>query len=128
MARRSSRSQQGAQRGELTPFEGADVLQTSIKVTRAGDGLSDALAIDPAEYHLGDTVHVVLECTVAKVDYQPIPGVEALRRIHTLAAGTASIVDPEMVREVLDAQRLAIEQARGIERLPLGEGKATTDE
>lgn len=116
MARNRRNDPQSAP-GELNPFEGLDVLQASIKVTNAGDGLSDALAVDPVEYHLGQTVHVVLECVVAKVDYQQLNGVEALRRVHSLKAGTATVVSAALVKDVLDAQRLAIEKARGIERL-----------
>jgi len=107
----------------LSSFEGRDVLQSSIKVTDAGDGLSDAMLVDPAEYHLGDTVYVVLECQVSRVDYQGLTGVDALRRVHTLRAGTATVVSPELVSDVLEAQRLAIEKAKGIQRLDLdGEG------
>ena len=83
----------------LSSFEGRDVLQSSIKVTNAGDGLSDAMLVDPAEYHLGDSVYVVLECVVARVDYQALTGVDALRRVHTLRAGTATVVSPELVSD-----------------------------
>jgi hypothetical protein len=103
------------------------VLQSSIKVTNAGDGLSDAMLVDPAEYHLGDSVYVVLECVVARVDYQALTGVDALRRVHTLRAGTATVVSPELVSDVLEAQRVAIEKAKGIQRLDL-DGKEGTDE
>lgn len=103
----------------LSSFEGRDVVQSSIKVTNAGDGLSDAMAVDPAEYHLGGTVHVVLECEVSKVDYHPISGTEVLRRVHTLRAGTATVVSAELVADVLEAQRVAIEKAKGIQRLDL---------
>lgn len=123
MARPSKSTQQRPVEA-LAPFEGMDVLQSSIKVTNAGDGLSDAMAVDPAQYHLGDTVCVVLECQVARVDYQQITGVEALRRVHTLRAGTATVVAPELVGDVLEAQRVAIEKARGIVRLDF-DGEAT---
>lgn len=129
MARTTKRTPQSAAEGQLAAFEGRDVLQTSIKVTNAGDGLSDALAVDPAEYHLTDTVYVVLECQVSKVDYQQINGVDALRRVHTLKAGTATIVSSELVADVLDAQRLAIEKAKGVARLPfVGDGEEPTDD
>jgi len=129
VARTTKRTPQSAAEGQLAAFEGRDVLQTSIKVTNAGDGLSDALAVDPAEYHLTDTVYVVLECQVSKVDYQQINGVDALRRVHTLKAGTATIVSSELVADVLDAQRLAIEKAKGVARLPfVGDGEEPTDD
>src|SRR5688500_16882470 len=41
----------------LTPFDGRQVLRTSIAVSNAGDGLSEALRIDPREFHHGEVVH-----------------------------------------------------------------------
>lgn len=108
----------------LETFEGRDVLQSTIRITRAGDGLSDALAVEPTEFHLGDTVTVVLECTVTKVHYEELSDTGTLRRVHTLSAGTSTIVAPEFVREVLTAQREAIDKARGVQRLPLDEPPA----
>lgn len=107
----------------LTPFDGKPVLRTTISVTNAGDGLSEAMAIDPRELHHGEVVHVVLECEVAKVRFDPIKDApDHLTRVHQLRAGTATIVDAAMVQDVLDRQRLAIEKAKeaaaGIARLP----------
>jgi hypothetical protein len=113
MARRSKQTSSAS----LTPFEGYDVLQVGIEITKAGDGLSDAMAVDPAEFHVGDTLHVVLECHLTKIRYEQINGVDALRRVHRLEAGTATIVDASLVADVLEAQRLAIEQAQGVTRL-----------
>jgi hypothetical protein len=33
----------------LNPFDDLDVLQSALRVTNAGDGLSDAMNIDPTE-------------------------------------------------------------------------------
>ena len=106
----------------LTPFEDRDVAAASIKITNAGDGLSEALAIAPAEYHQGDRVYVVLETEVAKVTYEPIRKSDDLRRVHTLRAGVGTIVDEALVRKVVETQRkantLAREAAAGVVRLP----------
>ncbi len=48
----------------LTSFDGRDVIKTTIAITKAGDGLSDALKVDPQEFSLGDEVVVVLKCEV----------------------------------------------------------------
>jgi hypothetical protein len=104
----------------LTAYEGADVVQSTIRITRAGDGLSDGLNIDPVEYHLGDKVHVVLECVVTRVAHEPVKDTDVLKRVHTLAAEMGTIVGHEVVDAVLDEQRVKIEKARGVERLPLG--------
>jgi hypothetical protein len=101
----------------LSKFEGRDVLQATIKVTNAGDGLSEALGIEPAEMHLGEKVYLVIEAEVSKVNYEELKDTGTLRRVHTLRAGTATIVEPEFAVEVIEQQRAAIEKARGIIRL-----------
>ena len=110
--------------GDLSPFEGRDVVGATIAITRAGDGLSEALAVRPAEFHVGDLVHVVLACEVAKVRFDADRHEEdALIRVHVLRAGTATIVDQNLVRGVLDRQADAIarwrEQQTGVSRLDL---------
>jgi hypothetical protein len=99
---------------QLSQFDGKPVVRTTIAVTNAGDGLSDALGIDPQEFHHGDTVYVVLECVVSKVAHVPIdkdtPGI--LVRQHTLRAGTGTIVDESVVAEQVRLQAEKIETAR----------------
>lgn len=113
---------------ELTPFEGREVYRTSIAITRAGDGLSEAMKVEPREFHHGETVYVVLECTVAKVQHVPYDKDDPfgpLSRVHSLAAGTATIVDEEIVAAHIadQAERnlRAREAEAGIERLPLAD-------
>lgn len=97
----------------LTPFDGKDVIKTTIAVTKAGDGLSAALAIEPEELHHGQTVYVVLETTVGKVQFiESSDSPDLLIRQHVLVAGTATIVPEELVRDMIVAQRLKIERAR----------------
>jgi hypothetical protein len=105
----------------LSQFEGRDVLQATIKVTNAGDGLSDALGIEPCEYHLGETVYLVIEAEVSRVNYEEIKDTGALKRVHTFRAGDATMVDGQLVAKVLEDQRIALEKAKGVERLPLEE-------
>lgn len=111
-----------ADTSHLAPFDGRPVVRTTIAVTNAGDGLSEALAVDPRELHHGERVFVVLECEVAKVTFTPVRGAtDLLVRVHTLRAGGATMVDPETVEEQLAAQAdriaLAREQAQGIARI-----------
>ena len=103
----------------LTAYEGLDVMQASIKVTNAGDGLSEAINVDPVEYHVGDVVHVVLRTEVARVSYEPIRDTDVLKRVHTLRARSGTIVEESLVRGVLAAQEIAIERAKGVVRLQL---------
>lgn len=117
---------------ELTPFDGKKVIATTIKVTKAGDGLSSALAIEPQEMHLGQKVYVVLECDVEKVQFgSSSDSDDLLIRQHILATATATIVPRETVIEMLTAQRLKIERARdlakGQHHLTDENGAARTD-
>ena len=118
-------------RTELQPFDGHDVISTTIAVTNAGDGLSKALAIDPAEYHHGEKVFVVLETEVAKVTFTPHKDdPDVLIRVHTLKAGTSTIVDHDLVKDVLTQQaeknRKAEEERTG--QLPLDDGTDPEDD
>lgn len=121
----------------LSDFDGRTVGATAIKVTNAGDGLSQALQVDPQEFQLGDTVYVVLETTVAKVEHGPITEgdqVGPLCRSHSLRAGAATIVDKDLVAEQLRVQTVRIkaaleeaaERQHGIQVVP-GTGWADED-
>lgn len=100
--------------GQLHPFDGRDVLRSTIAVTNAGDGLSEAMAIEPREFSLDERVYVVLECTVSKVLFKELPEKDGdgLVRTHTLAARAATIVDADLVHDQIKAQKDRIREAR----------------
>lgn len=105
-------------KSHLHPFDGRDVLATTIAITNAGDGLSKAMKINPTEFHHGDKVYVVLETVVSKVSFSPLAdGTQELVRVHTLAAGNATIVDADLVKAHLDQQaeriQAAVDEAKG---------------
>lgn len=102
----------------LSTFEGRDVASATMRLTGAGDGLSKALGIKPAEYHVGDVVRVVIEGRVVRVAHDPVKDSDLLVRVHTVKADLAVIVDGEVAYEVIDAHRLDLERAAGVERLP----------
>lgn len=107
---------------DLGEFEDRTVARTGIKVTNAGDGLSQALKVDPQLLHHGDVVHVALRCEVTKVYFDEADGDgQELVRIHVLKAGSAAIVDEKTVKKAIDAQaeriRKAAEEAAGMQGL-----------
>jgi len=102
---------------DLTPYEDRDVVMCAIKLTNAGDGLSDAMAIEPAEYQIGDTIHIVIEATVRRVAYEPVKDTDVLKRVHTLRADFGMVVPESVVGKSLDKTRRAVERAKGVERL-----------
>jgi hypothetical protein len=108
---------------DLAHFEGRDVLRSTVAIRNTGDGLSEAMAVEPQEYHQGDRLYVVLECDVEKLRFDPIKGTDALTRVHMLKAGNAAVVDAALVAEALRLQaekiRRAREQADGVQRIVL---------
>lgn len=106
----------------LEPFEGRDVIGAKIQITKAGDGLSEALSVDPQAFPLGSKRFVVLECEVVKVRMAEVKDTDALVREHTFEAQGATIVDATLVADLVQAQkdiiRRAKEKAAGIEPLP----------
>lgn len=106
----------------IARFEGSEVLGTKVKITKAGDGLSEAMSIEPQVLKQRTTVYVVLECGVGRVAFDPVDDTNGVMRVQTLVAGTATIVDEALVKEVLETQRLKNEAARGETSLNFGEG------
>ena len=104
---------------DLGHFEGKEVLATSVAVTNAGDGLSEALAVDPQILHQGDRGAILLEYEVAKVRFDPVKDTAGLTRVHILKASTGTLMDLEEARDRLDAQRARIAEAEGQPELPL---------
>lgn len=104
---------------DLGTFDGLDVITSSVAITNAGDGLSQAMSIDHRQLHHGETVYVVLECEAVDIQFPKIKDTESLNRKHKLRAGTATIVEKDSVIKVIEEQRIKIEQAKGIERLAL---------
>jgi hypothetical protein len=94
---------------DLGTFEGRKVTKTTISVRNAGDGLSQAMAVDPQLLHQSDTVYVVIECKVGPVSFDPIKDSETeCERKHVLKAGAATTIDAALVKDVIAAQTAKI--------------------
>lgn len=122
MAKQSRSSKSG-----LAKFEGQDVLASRIKVAKAGDGLSKALEVEPTEFHHGDRVFVVLETVVGNVEFPPLKDVDGLARLHRLDTTLATIVDGQLVAEMLDKQRVANAEHDGEPQMDLSGGDGDGD-
>lgn len=110
----------------LKDFEDLAVVRSTIAITNAGDGLSEAMKVEPQEFRQGDKLFVVIECEVAKVTFVPIDKNEPKglqSRVHTLRAGVATIVDGKLVHDLVREQEeknlRAREEEAGVARLPL---------
>jgi hypothetical protein len=87
----------------LEPFENKPVIRCEVKITKAGDGLSDALKVDPVELHVNERVFYVLEAEVDQVGFRRVSaGGSDMRRVHTLVVQRITAVDGADVRAYLD--------------------------
>lgn len=79
----------------LNRFEGREVVDTTVAITKAGDGLSAALEVEPTELHHKQIVQVILECEVGAVTFKSATEGEGLVRVHKLVTSRATLVTPD---------------------------------
>lgn len=101
----------------LKVYGGRDVVAAGVSIRNAGDGLSEAMNVEPTEMPIDQTVHVVLECTVTRHTYEELKDSDDLKLVHVLKAGRATIVESDIVDHHLDEQQRRIEEAEGVQRL-----------
>lgn len=88
---------------DLDPFEGKPVIRCKVKITNAGDGLSDALKVDPVELHVNQRVFYVLEAEVDAIQFKRVsPGGSDMERVHVLRTQRITAVDGADVGAYLD--------------------------
>lgn len=114
-------------RGSVLPdAEGHEVAHASMKITRAGDGLSEALQLAPVALHFDEEVFIVLRGVVADVQHPKLKSTDEneQRRVrrHIVETKEITIVDADDVQGALNqaAERLATlrDEAAGREPLP----------
>lgn len=122
-------------KSKLTPYRGKAVNKTSLQITNAGDGLSQALDIEPLELEPGQTYFVVLKCKAGQHVHKLTKDEDEYVLKQQLVAGTSVMVDAELVQHVIDEQeerneqaRLIAEQAKGVHRLPWNQPADNADE
>lgn len=87
---------------KLAPFEGRPVVRSSVRITKAGDGLSDALKFAPVALHHDDEVFFVLKGVVSQVNHKPEDrDSDELVRVQTVEAVEIAMVDEADVTELL---------------------------
>ncbi len=103
----------------LDDFEGSPVGQVAIKITKAGDGLSDALKVRPVALHRHDEVFFVLRGVVGPITFKDVsPLSDDVCRVHTIVTLDIVEVDKDQVDELLkhakDTIRRKMEEASGV--------------
>lgn len=106
-------------------YRGKPIRKVTVAVTNAGDGLSKALKVDPRNIEPGEDIYVVLRTRLAKDGYVFVDVEEGQwDLVYSLSAGDATIVDADLVKQLVDDQaeriQLAYENEHGIQRLPDG--------
>lgn len=106
----------------LGEYLGKDIIRTSVKITKAGDGLSKSVGIAPQLFAQGDELMVLLKVKVGQHIHKPIPETECLELVQEFEAITATIVDDKTSARRIAQQEnelaKAAEKAKGTQRLP----------
>lgn len=113
---------------QLPLFERQHVDEARVRITRAGDGLSEALRVAPKALQLGDEVFYVLRGVVGQVNHKRIIRAsdeeERLVRLHTVEATAITEVEPDLAEKLLNeaAEELARRQAEADSQLSIYDG------
>lgn len=106
-------------KNKLGVHKGKRVSKIVIAITNAGDGLSKEMSIEPELIELGEIKEVVLRTVAAKETYVPDPDdPEAVILKMSLKALLATIVEAELVEDVLTKHQEKLDAAAGITKLP----------
>lgn len=99
-------------RSVLGDYRGRDIIRTSLTIRNTGDGLSEAMGIDPQVLEIGDEVYVLLKCEVVDHAHPIIKDTDCLELKQVLKAGTATIVDADYAEDRIDQQAARIQRAK----------------
>lgn len=115
---------------DLGTIDGQPIVGRSIKLTKAGDGLSEALQIEHHDLHVGDEVAVLVRGKIGGPTFKPEKGSDSKWvRVDNIVAGSALIVEDEDVTKILDKHDDAVyelrqrlkEEKEGLKRLDFPE-------
>lgn len=116
---------------QLPMFERQEVDRSTVRITKAGDGLSEALKVEPKALLLGGEVFYVLRCRVRRVAHD-MDQDENVVRVHTLDVEQITEVERGAVERMLDdaAERLqrARDEASGQQNLVTGTSTAIPED
>lgn len=104
---------------DLPDFDGEPVSRSLVRVTKAGDGLSEALKLSPEPLHPNEKVYLLLETTVSQINHkrkvrvvdEDTDEVEITwDRVHTLEAESAARLSdkeaqPHLARAAKEVQK-----------------------
>lgn len=91
----------------LPDFEDGLVELSQIRITNAGDGLSEALKIAPRALHIDDEVAILIRGRVTQVNHRKKDSRDGeddtIVRVHTVKALAATEIEMEHAKKILVA-------------------------
>lgn len=98
----------------LPSFENHQVVRSAVKITRAGDGLSEALKLEPQALQHGDEVFFVLRGEVTQVTHRPASKEESdiLARVHVVEAREIALVHGSEVEHLFASERTRLKKLK----------------
>lgn len=97
---------------EKLTFEDEQVDVVQVKITKAGDGLSEALKFAPKALAHGTRVAFVLEGEVAGVNFKHDKKSDALIRIHVIETSGITEIDLATAKTMLGDAALQLAKAK----------------
>lgn len=116
-----------ATKKQLPLFETNPVDAVAVRITHAGDGLSEALKVTPVALELGERVYYVLAGVVTQVNHtvssKKKDDEDHVTRIHTVKAESITEIDGQYAGKLLSdaAEKLEKARAASFDQTMLGE-------
>lgn len=92
-------------------FEDLGVEGVQVRITNAGDGLTEALRISPKALHLGDEFACVLRGTVTQINHKEDKD-ERVIRLHTVKTDGITEIDMDIANQMIAAATERIKAAK----------------
>lgn len=101
-----------ADNSTLGTYQDQPVLRTAVKLTKAGDGLSAALSLDPELLPIGSTGTLLVAYEVVGHTHKPVKDTECFELVQTLEARTVTRYDTKGAETAIERQRRKIDEAQ----------------
>lgn len=97
----------------LPAFDGREVTRATVRITKAGDGLSEALQVQPEALHGGDDVFYVLRGVVRQINHRfGDEDDDPITRQHTIETIGITKIDPKLAEKLLNEAAEKLAQAK----------------
>lgn len=97
----------------LEPFKDHDIAGCKIIITKAGDGLSEALGLKPVSFDFGDDVYAIWHGKIGKIGFVPLKdNPDFLDIVYTAPTEEIAMVTEAEVRQLLDGHMARVRAAK----------------